>query len=179
MRLIHPTGANFTVMGLESGYVVSGDCARFIETFGNGIVLSNNAAFGIQDLALVPAPPVDPNAGPPPSSFVPPKNVMTIASDRFAEGKGRNYVRSFGSRERLTLWSGPKGSALGIIRCSGLDENPCSLDHLILSSPYPIRDFGWVPPLHDGHSGSLWVQIALPHGEEASVGYSIWFWKDL
>jgi hypothetical protein len=180
MRLIRPTGEHLTIIGFEHGYLVSGACTRFIKRFGNRIILTNNAAFGIQDLRLIPAHPANPSDGPPPSYFVPPKNIITIASNQFAEGTGRNYIKSFGSRERMTLWSGPKGSALGIIRCSGVDENPCSLDHLILSSPYRVRDFGFVPAPHSEiHAGSLWLQFALPRGEEASANYSISWWQDL
>lgn len=176
MPLIHPTGENFTVIGFESGYIVSGQCTRFIKRFGNGIVLTNNAAFRIENLGLVPAPPVDPSDGPPPSNFVPPKNVRSIASDRFAPGPGRTFVRNQGD---IVLWSGRKGSAVGILPCAGDSTVRCRLDHLLLSSPYQIRDFGWVPPLHQSHYGSLWLQISLPHGEEASVRYSIWFFQTL
>jgi hypothetical protein len=176
MRLIRPTGEHFTIIGFERGYVVSGVCTRFIKKFGNGIILTNNAAFGIKNLALVPARPADPGDGPPPSSFIPPKNITTIASNKFAEGSGRCYVKKQGD---IVLWSGPKGSALGIIHCSG-NGNVCSLDHLILSSPYGIRNFGFVPAPHtEMHSGNLWLQIALPHGKEASVNYTISWWRSL
>lgn len=176
MRVIRPTGEHFTVIGFESGYVVSGECARFIKTFGNGIVLTNNAAFRIENLAFVSAPSLDLSDGPPPSALVPPKNVRSIASDRFAAGSGRNYVKHQGD---IVLWSGKKGSAIGIVPCAGDSRVPCQLDHLILSSPYQIRDFAWVPPLHESHYGGLWLQIALPRGEKASVRYSVWFWQEL
>jgi hypothetical protein len=177
MRLIHPTGEHLTLIGFERGYAVSGACTRFIKRLGNGIVLRNNAAFGLKDLKLVPASPVDPSVGPPPSTFVPPKNVMSIAADKFAEGRGRNYVKHQGD---IVLWSGKKGSAIGIVPCAGDSSLPCRLDHLILSSPYRIRDFGFVPAPHsEMHYGSLTLQIALRGGEEASVAYSITWWQSL
>lgn len=175
-RLIRPTGQHMTIIAFDSGYVVSGDCTSFIRTMGNGIILTNNTRFGIKDNRVSPLPPADPSTGPQPSHFVPPENVIEIAANKFAEGTGRKLVKSWGD---LTLWAGPSGSVLGIIRCT-TNQRECALDHMLLSSSRRIRDFGFVPAPHaEMHFGNLWMQIALPHGEEASVNYTMRWWQTL
>jgi hypothetical protein len=157
------------------GHVVSGACTRFIKSFGNGVILANNARFGIKDDALVPMPPADPGSGPQPSHFVPPANIRKIDATKFVEGNSLSLVQTFGSG--MALWSDGKRSVIGTIRCVGVNENPCSLDHLILSSSFRIREFGIVPPPPDFgmHVGSLWLWVALRSGEEAFAGYTFRF----
>jgi hypothetical protein len=156
------------------GHVVSGQCTRFIKSFGNGVILTNNARFGIKGDGLVPMPPADPSSGPQKSHFVPPANIRKIDATSFVEGNSLSLVQSRGSG--MVLWSDGKRSVIGTIRCVGVNENPCSLDHRILSSPLRIREFGIVPPPPDFgmHMGSLWLWITLGSGEEALASYPIW-----
>lgn len=168
-RFAKPGGAVPTIIGFDEGSVISGPCTRFIKTVGGVVTLTNNHQFVISNSALVP---ISAGSGPPPSHFVPPRNVMRIASNKFAEGSGRIFVKSFDDGgDHTALWSGPKGSAIGTIRCA--DAEACRLEHLILASPYRIRNFGFVPPPHPEMSvGSLWFWTTLRPGEEALVGYT-------
>ena len=154
---------------LTRAVVISGPLPRFIKTVGGVVTLTNNHQFVISNSALVP---ISAGSGPPPSHFVPPRNVMRIASNKFAEGSGRIFVKSFDDGgDHTALWSGPKGSAIGTIRCA--DAETCRLEHLILASPYRIRNFRFVPPPHPEMSvGSLWFWTTLRPGEEALVGYT-------
>ena len=176
MGLIQPAAEIPTIRKFESGKLVSGACTKFIKTFANGIILTNNARFGMKDFAFVPAPPPDPRSGPQPNYFVPPENVLSIATDKFVEGSGRYYVASggFGS-DHLVLWSGAKGSAIGTIRCeSNNSHTPCKLDHLILSSRYPIREIDFLPGPHPEMTvGELWLAISLGPTRDAIVTYTI------
>jgi hypothetical protein len=159
----------------QEGTVISGPCTRFIKSFGGLVTLTNNYQFVISNSALVPVPAASPGSGPQPVRFTPPKNVMTIASDEFAEGGGRRYVQSIGFNGQYTaLWSGPKGSAIGTIRCAREDNSRCALERLILSSRYRIHKFGFIPSPHpEMHFGSLWFWVTARPGEEVIVGYAV------
>jgi len=179
MRLIQPaifppsiiTAQMWAKPSEPVGHVVSGECTRFIKTLGNGVILTNNARFAIKEDALVPIPPADPNTGPVKSHFVPPANIRRIDATNFVEGNSLTLIQTFGSG--MALWSDGKRSAVGTLHCSGVNENPCSLEHLILSSPFRIREFGINPPPPDFgmHVGSLWLWITLRSGEEAVAVY--------
>jgi hypothetical protein len=140
------------------------------------VTLTNNDQFVIIKSALVPVPARAPDSGPQPNYFSPTENILHIAGNAFAPGNGLTYVQSlyFGSHARVILWSGPTGSVIGTINCTGHDgSGPCTLEHLILSSPHRIRNFGIVPPPHSGMgTGSLWFWTTLRPGEEALVGYT-------
>lgn len=171
-RFATPGAGVPTIIGFDQGSVISGPCTRFIKTIGGVVTLTNNTRFVINDSALVPIPP---GTSPPRSFFNPPKNIRAIASEKFAEGKGRSFVKSIDDGgEHTALWSGPKGSAIGTIHCTdGDDRGPCTLEHLILSSPYWIKNFGFVPPPHSEMGvGSLWFWTTVRQGEEALVGYT-------
>lgn len=177
MGLLRPAARVPTVMKPASGHLFSGDCARLIRTFSNGIVLSNGARFGIENLRLLSAPPADPRSGPQAGHFVIPKNILKIQEKAFVSGNSLSYVQNFpfGADSRLVLWSDGKRSVLGTIRCSGnsADTN-CTLDHLILSSPHRIHEFGFMPAPHAEMTvGSLWLWITLRPGQEALTRYTI------
>lgn len=176
MRLIRPAFEAPTITRFNSGYLVSGDCTKFIRTVSNGIILTNNARFGIKNLGFVRVSAADPRSGTQPNHFVPPRNLITIASNEFAEGHGRNYIRSSGFDGRyIALWSGPKGSVIGTIICTGdAADDPCKLDHLILSSTHRIRDFDFLPAPHaEMDTGSLGLWITVRPGEDAVAEYAI------
>jgi len=163
-----------TIIGFDDGSVISGPCVQFIKTVGGVVTLTSNDRFVISNAALVPIPAAPPGRAPLIIYFSPPTNVMTIASDKFAEGNGRTFVKSIDNGgEHTVLWSGAKGSAIGTIRCVDGVVGGCTLEHLILTSPYRLRDFGFVPPPHSGMgTGSLWFWTTLRPEEEALVGYT-------
>ena len=159
MRLIRPDAGPPTIYRFESGHIVSGECARFIKTFADLMILTNGG------------PPPAPGTGPQPSVFKPPNNVLSIAPDTFSEGKGRDIVQNIGT---IVLWSGLKGSAIGTLRCAAQESYPCRLNRLILSSPYKIRKFGFIPsPDGEVHVGSLWFWVTIRPDEQAIARYEV------
>lgn len=176
-RFAHTGDALVTVF--TSGNVISGPCTRFVKTFDGVLNLKTGYRFVINGSSLMPVPPADPNSGPQPRLFAPPKNVLTIAADKFAEGHGRAFIKSIGSVHRVALWSGPKGSAIGILHCSN-DESSCGLGDVILSSSYRIRDFGFIRAPHsEMHSASLWFWVSPRPGEIVIAGYTTSWFRDL
>jgi hypothetical protein len=176
MGLIQRAAEVPTIRKFDRGYIVSGECIRFIKTFSNGIILTNNARFGIKNFAFIPVPPADQNTVPMRSLFVPPANVLKIDSNIFAPGRALSLVQTFpfGSDTELVLWSNQEKSVLGTVRCRGKDQRPCTLDHFILSSHAQIREFDFLPAPHAEMTvGELWLQIALNPLEEAVATYTI------
>lgn len=167
------------------GHVISGKCTRFIKSFANLIILTNNSRLSISgDLAvsLISAAPTQLGTGLQAFSFTPPKNILSISSNFGPSAKhGLSYVssQSFGSGGRIALWSDGNRSVVGTIRCANDGESArCTLDHLILSSPYRIREFGFLPAPHpEMQVGSLWFWIRLGSGEDALARYIIKYGK--
>jgi hypothetical protein len=175
-RLIRLQSGMSALAKPAEGTLISGECTRFIKTFANLVMLTNNSRFVMTDTALIPAPRAGPGTGPHPFPFTPPPNITKIAANGFVRGNALSYVQNlpYGEHTRLVLWSDRKQSVVGTIRCTGGDGNSCTLGHLILSSPHRIRQFGFIPaPDAESAVGSLWLWITLRPGEQVLGGYMI------
>jgi hypothetical protein len=176
MRLVRIQAGVRNTAASAQGASIVGPCTRFIKTFANLITLTNNARFVMIDTALVPAPFAASANSPRPFLFTPPPNISEIAADGFAPGHALAFVESFpyGEHTRLVLWSNDKQSLVGTIRCIRDGTSSCALGHPILSSPYPIHEFGFIPaPDAESEVGSLWLWMTLRPDTEALVSYMI------